>query len=92
MRLPRPAPEQFLTGLALLGFAYLLAVGSGMDIDVEHDETHRWITRICAVLASLGVILVWLSLRRASSVEGKADEDAHPRRSPGEADRGPDLQ
>ena len=66
MRLPAPSAWQSLSGLAALLLAYLLAVGSGMDIDVEHDLEHWWVALIAAIMALGGAFLLWLSLRKPS--------------------------
>lgn len=70
MRLPEPSAWQLLSGLASLLLAYLLAVGSGMDIDVEHDQEHWWIVLISAIMAFGGAFLLWLSLRGPSKDRG----------------------
>lgn len=64
MRLPRSSPWQFLCGLGLLFLAYLLAVGSGMEMHVEHNQVHRRIVVLSGIMAIGGVFLLWLSLRR----------------------------
>jgi hypothetical protein len=65
VRLPRPAPWQFLSGLFLLDYAFLLYVGSGMSIDVQHDEARKWTLLVVIIMVPTGLALLWLSLRDA---------------------------
>lgn len=63
MRLPEPSPWQFLSGLGSLFLAYLLFVGSGMNIEVQYDQQRPWVLMIAAIMAFAGAGLIWLALR-----------------------------
>jgi hypothetical protein len=66
MRLPESSPWQYLLGLSSLCVAYLLAVGNGMAIEVEHDQARSWFHLLATISASAGVFLLWLALTELS--------------------------